>query len=298
MVAQNPNKYSFDEWSEFDKRYRETGDYPLAMPPIKAQSLDMALEDNPVIGNEILGEPIPETRGNVKGFYEQSMSGTEEQARQRVKDLLLKDEAYTKDAVKQFTQLPEEEKMKYLDADKNGIISADEAKDFNPIIRWAQDTKWNRAVKSQKGTWKAVPGQSTAKGATDITSVVGKRRDIDPKYGNISRPNIYSLGGTVLLKDIPTTGAKLLDDTGAYDYQLKGNLAKAYLKDYDADKKTIIVQVTSKDPTSGIDTQQLLEIPQENIPNFQSIKIDVNGKQTTIGELKGEIKTGGELDEL
>jgi hypothetical protein len=106
------------------------------------------------------------------------------------------------------------------------------------------------------------------------------------------------LGGNVLLKDIPTTGAKLLDDIGAYDYDLKGNLARAYLKDYDADKKTIIVQVTSKDPTSGIDTQQLLEIPQENIPNFQNIKIDVNGKQTTIGELKGEAKRGGELDEL
>ncbi len=301
LVTQNPTKFDTDEWAHADADYRQTGEYKLTMPPIRAKSLDMALEDNPVIGNEILGEPIPETRGGVKGFYEQTTSGTMEAAKQRVRDLALVDPAYTKDLIRQFTALPLEQKLPYLTyTNSYGKIDESDRGDENAIIKWAQETKWQKALKNTKGAWRAVPGQtSTAKPATDITSLVGQKRDIDPKYGNVSRPNIYSLGGKLVLTDVPTKGAKLLDDQGSYDYETKGNLARAILKDYDVDKKTIIVQVTATDPTSGIATQQLVEIPQENIPNWQNIKINLNGKETPIGALQGDA-TGksGELNDL
>lgn len=290
LVQQNPTKFDADEFAIADAEYRKTGEYKLTMPPIKARSFDMALEDNAVIGNEILGEPIPETRGGIKGFYEQSMSGDEKSARQRVKDVAMADPAWTKDLVRQFQTLPLDEKLPYLtDTNADGKVDERDKSDENAIIRWAQDTKWQKAVKTTKGTWKAIPGQtSTTKAGKglDLGTVVGKKRDINPMYGNISRPNMYSFGGKDVLTDVPTKGAKLLDDAGSYDYDFKGNLAKATLKDYDADRKTLIVQVPSTEPTSGIATQQLVEIPQENIPNYQSIKVEVNGKQVSIGSLE------------
>jgi len=154
MIMQNPNKFDAEEWSVYDNIYRSTGEYPLVAPPIKARSIDMALEDNPVIGNEQPAQTIEETRNGLRGFVDVRYSGTEAQARQRVKDVALMDEAYTKDLTRQFNQLDETTKLKYFDADKNGIISKDEARDFNPIIKWAQDTKWQTALKRDELAWR------------------------------------------------------------------------------------------------------------------------------------------------
>jgi len=170
LVQQNPTKFDADEFAVADAEYRRTGEYKLKMPPIKARSFDMALEDNAVTGNEIVGEPIPETRGGVKGFYEQSMSTDEKSARQRVKDVAMADPAWTKDLVKQFQTLPLEEKLPYLtDTNADGKVDERDKSDENAIIRWAQDTKWQKAVKITKGTWKAIPGQTSTSGGTSKT---------------------------------------------------------------------------------------------------------------------------------
>jgi len=208
MIMQNPNKFDLEEWSVFDENYRRTGDYSLVTPPIKARSIDMAIEDNAInSGEEILGKPIPEERGGIKGFIEQSYWGTEDMARQRVKDIALSDEAYTKDLARQFNELDPQTKLKYLDADENGIISKEEAKDFNPIIRWAQDTKWEKARKGQKGTWKAIPrstaGTSTFNWNNNIDSFHNKN-DEYPILKSIKQPTEF---GTRTFPDLINLGS-------------------------------------------------------------------------------------------
>jgi hypothetical protein len=290
MIMQNPTKYDVEEWSQFDKQYRTTGEYPLVTPPIAARSIDMALEDNAIVGNEqVVRTPL--SQNGLPGIVETTYSGTEQQARERVKQVALMDESYTKDLAKQFTQLDEATKLKYLDADKNGIISPEEAKDFNPIIKWAQDTKWQKTLKKNEGTWKRTTTSTTATKST-IDTLVGQKRDIDVNYGGVGRPNMYSLGGNVAVTDIPTKGGQELGELDTQPVTGFGNYAKAYLKDYDADRKTIIIQITTSDPTSGAERLQLIEIPQENIPNYQNIKLNVNGKTTTIGNLTNTQTTG------
>jgi hypothetical protein len=153
MIMQNPNKYDAQEWSIYDAKYREKGEYPLIAPPIKAKSIDMAIEDNPVVGNENT-QTIPETRDGLRGFVDVRFSGDEQQGRERVKQVALMDEAYSKDLVTQFSNLDEATKLKYLDADKNGLISPQEAEDFNAIIKWGQDTKWQKALRRDELGWR------------------------------------------------------------------------------------------------------------------------------------------------
>lgn len=289
MIIQNPNKYDAEEWSAFDKTYRETGEYLPLMPPIKAKSLDMALEDNPITTGTIWGNTETEERGGLSGFVDVKYYGDEAQGRQRVKDVAMMDEAYTKDLVKQFSNLDEATKLQYLDVSpKDGTISSQEAKDFNPIIKWAQDTKWRSAVKKERTAWRSTERARTGATQSELAqNPIGQKRTIDVGYGGIARPNMYSLGGTKLLKDVPTKGAFALDDVSASDYALSGNLARAYLKDYDADRKTFIVQTTARDPLSGIETNQLIEIPSANLDYLKDeTPIVVNGKKMTIREFE------------
>ena len=228
---------------------------------------------------------------------ERLASATEPEAREMVLADMMSQPRLAMGYIEQFKRLKEtdpETYIKYLDTTGDGTVDAQEEKEAgyqsNPIIQWAQDNFWQSKITLEEKTEeKPITAPKTTAG--DISTVVGEKRDIDPNYGNIARPNIYSLGGNVSITDIPTRGAKLLDDSGAYDYKLQGNLAKAALKDYDADKKTIIVQVTARDPISFVETKQLVEVPQENIPNYKDIKINVDGKTTTIGALAGQTPT-------
>ena len=236
---------------------------------------------------------------------ERLASATEPEAREMVLADMMSQPRLAMGYIEQFKRLKEtdpETYIKYLDTTGDGTVDAQEEKEAgyqsNPIIQWAQDNFWQSKITLEEKT-EEKPVTAPKPTAGDISTVVGEKRDIDPNYGNIARPNIYSLGGNVSITDIPTRGAKLLDDSGAYDYKLQGNLAKAALKDYDADKKTIIVQVTARDPISFVETKQLVEVPQENIPNYKDIKINVDGKTTTIGAMAGQTtKKSGELDEL
>jgi hypothetical protein len=196
MIMQNPNKYDQEEWAVYDKVYRETGEYPLVTPPIKAQSIDMALQKNPITGEVIKQPPEYSTIGGIKMFADVTHTGTEENARQRVRDLALSDEAYTKDLARQFRELDPQTKLKYLDADKNGTISREEAQDFNPIIKWAQDTKWQSAIKVNKSPWKKIPSTSTKTSTFNWNSGIDVNHNLNDQYDrltNIKQPTEFGV---------------------------------------------------------------------------------------------------------
>lgn len=306
MIQQNPTKYDQEEWSAFDKAYRESGEYPITMPPIKAKSLDMALEKNPVIGNEIAQPPEYSTVGGVRMFADVTHSGSEADARERVKQVALMDEAYTKDLALQFRALDPATKLKYLDVNKDGHISKAEEQDVNPIIQWAQDTKWQQALKVNRTKPTRVPttptkstGYAIKFGGRDVIVPVGQKRSVPINYGGEARPNLYSFGGSAVLYDLPTEGGNVLYDTDKESMEGGSNVS-GQLIDYDKDNDMLIIRTTTGVSNMGIDSKQLVEIPAGNIPDVDRLPILKDGKQTTLGEIrKGKVsKSNGELDNL
>jgi hypothetical protein len=190
MVAQNPIKFDADEFAVADAEYRKTGEYKLIRPPVKARSLDMALEDNAVTGNEI-NETIPEERDNLSGFTDVRYSATPEQAKERVKQLILGDEAYAKDAIKQFQSLPIEEKLPYLtDTNKDGKIDERDKSDKNAIIKWAQETKWEKARKKDVLAWRKTEA-SAPSGGFNLKVSVGSGNNKNQTFDVQENVNAY-----------------------------------------------------------------------------------------------------------
>ena len=289
MIMQNPSKFDAEEWAEHDANYRVSGEYDLVAPPIKARSLDMALEENPINSAAIPGQDIQETRSGIKGVRAVTYGGTEEQGRKRVADMILSDEAYAKDISKQFMALDEATKLQYLDADKNGAISPDERKNFNPIIKWAQDTKWQKGVKQNLSQWRAIPGQ-TQKTSTQGQGTFSKVAELAPgervgyrTYGGKVYNNPFGLDGSKVLYGIPTAGANIL--TGEWADAVDPGSVNVRLVAYDPEKKVILAETTSGSESAMTASKVLLEIPQQNIPNFGNIPIIENGTRITIGQL-------------
>lgn len=296
IVTQNPLRYNKTKFDEEYAKFITTGDYNLTAPPLRSKNPTLFLQDQSnKLNKEKIGYGVP-TKDALGRTVDTYSNIPEDQIGNFIENNLMNDDQALQGVIEDFLADKSPEKMAMLtDTNGDGRITNEDADD-NIILKWAkQKPEYINAVrKLSEGTPKN-PSTSTTKKEPGIAGINGKKRDIDPKYGNISRHNIYSLGGDVILRDVPTRNALLLDDSGVYNYEIKGNLARAYLKDYDADRKTIIVQVTSKDPVSYIETQQLVEVPQENIPNYQNIKLTVNGRQTTVGELSKP--TGAQSDD-
>jgi hypothetical protein len=289
MIMQNPSKFDAEEWAEHDANYRVSGEYNLVAPPIKARSLDMALEENPINSAAIPGEDIQETRSGIKGVRAVTYGGTEEQGRKRVADMILSDEAYAKDISKQFMALDEATKLQYLDADKSGTISPEERKNFNPIIKWAQDTKWQKGVKQSLSQWRATPGQ-TQRTSTQGQGTFSKVAELAPgervgyrTYGGKVYNNPFGLDGSKVLYGIPTAGANIL--TGEWADAVDPGSVNVRLVAYDPEKKVILAETTSGSESAMTASKVLLEIPQQNVPNFENIPIIEGGNRMTIGQL-------------
>jgi len=61
------------------------------------------------------------------------------------------------------------------------------------------------------------------------------------------------------------------------------------LLDYDKDNDTLIMRATTASSTIGVGTKQLVEVQASKVENVNNLPIVVNGKQTTLGELRKNI---------
>jgi hypothetical protein len=298
LVKRNPGDFDEKEHALKTAEYMNTGSFDHSSLPYRAQSVaDDLMKLRGKIGQttSVTG-PLA---GNPNFQQTIETTGTREDVAPVIIDRVFSNPRIKKDMMQKWNDLPQTEKDKYLDVDGVDGVSEEErrmgstpAKDKeNPILKFYIDQNYKYGIIENPSTPQKVTTGTESK-VTGVESIVGKKRDIDPRYGNISRPNVYSLGGDVYITDLPTVGAKMLDDMGSYDYNSKGNPAKAYLKDYDADKKTLIVQVTARDPGSFIETKQLIEIPVKNVMDkVKDVKVEVDGKMTTIGALAGQETT-------
>lgn len=302
MIMQNPNKFDAEEWATHDANYRVSGEYDLVAPPIKARSLDMALEENPINSAAIPGEDIQETRSGIKGVRAVTYGGTEEQGRKRVADMILSDEAYAKDVSKQFMSLDEATKLQYLDADKNGAISPEERKNFNPIIKWAQDTKWQKGVKQSLSQWRATPGQ-TGGGANAGLPTLADFGKPSSKYTPQAASDVGVIGqtpyrtfhkfDTVNSIDLPTgVRYRVLNPSGEKEEVAKGIIITGDLVGYDEERDEFVF-IATKDfkgldtgMSRGKDTRFAVKRSDLNLPQYNNLQVSIGGKNVAIKDIK------------
>jgi hypothetical protein len=281
IVKQNPLKYDVDEWAQATADYMQTGVFNASVPPIKAQSIDLALENNQISGT---GYNVRKPVGT--GIEEVTYSASEPEAREFVRSVALNNEAYLKDLVKQFQGLDPQTKLQYLDTDKNGVISKQEGQDTNPIIRWAQDTKWQKAVKVTPHPWKRTTTSGTGTSETAKAKAQKVTGVFTPNvtYGTINYTNSYKFPGSEVKRNIPTQNAKGI--YGDYEDALaSGNVAGRLLL-YNPERDVLVFETVGSSESADTKGTTLVEIPASNLTDIDTLPIVINGVSGTVGELR------------
>jgi hypothetical protein len=289
IVKQNPLKYDVDEWAQVTANYLETGTFNTSVPPIKAQSIDLALESNQISGT---GYNVRKTVGT--GTEEVTYSASESEARDFVKNVALSNEAYLKDLVKQFQGLDPQTKLQYLDTDKNGVVSKTEGQDTNPIIRWAQDTKWDKAVKKTPHPLKKTTTSGTGASATATAKAKALTGVFTPEipYGKNVYKASYKFPGTQIIRNIPTTGADILYSEDS-DALKAGNVAGRLLL-YNPAKDVLVFETVGSSESADTKGTTLVEVPADNVTGVDDFAIETDGVVEKISVLRARNRANKE----
>jgi len=212
---------------------------------------------------------------------------------------------YKRDMLERWDDLSQAEKDKYLDADKSG--SVDEAERVagasptrdkeNPILRFYIDQNWQygqdvgpagKPTRITTGSASKQGGKTIRWGDKDVVAPIGRLRQGAINYGGEIRSSLYDFGGTFTLSTLPTEGGYYVYDTDKEAMEGGYNVSGVLL-DYDKDNDTLIVRATTASSTIDVGSKQLMEIQASKVENVNNLPIVVNGKQTTLGELRKDI---------
>jgi hypothetical protein len=196
-----------------------------------------------------------------------------------------------KDVFNEWGRLPQEEKDKKL-ADSGGK---------NPILQNYIDNHWQNLVEKKFVNKTKTP---VAKGLTfnlfgrDVKFAPGQQSQGTVVYGDKTYNKPIEFDGSFKLTNVPTSGAAKLRGTSSSPLSSRGNI-EGYLKNYDPDRDVLILAATGTDP--NVDNGTLMEIPAKNLnqAEINKMPIVVDGKQTTLGSIRGnkpQEKKKGELD--
>lgn len=257
VVLRDPFKWDAVEFSERTNDMIKGNGYKYTTPPIKAQSLDLALQENPVAGTAYNKE-IPQPQNNVQGIASTTYSGTEQEAREHVKNIALKNPAYLKDLITQFSALDEKTKLEYLDiSPKDNVISPSEARATNPIIRWAQDTKWQKAIKETPHSWKRTATTSASTSFNWNIGISEKHNQNDKfdiqkgiKFGVIQVDSFLNLAP--IAPSPRTQQIQNFVDLETGEEVIFNNAANFNVVGYSPDKDMLIVRIASDISSNGI----------------------------------------------
>lgn len=299
-----------------DKRWKDyilTGTYDTT--PLKPNAIDpdAYLSKRANKGTGTQGTITITTNKDGKVITEKKVaSATEDEARAMVEADMVSNPRLAMGYIKKFQALKTtdpETYIKYLDTTGDGKVDASEEQASNsasnPIIKWAQDNYWQKRIDIQEAeTTKPQTTPSANKfgftiswGGKNTAVPVGQKRKVGINYGGEVKNNLYSFGGSATLSDFPTDGASALYDTSKEPLQGGTNIA-GQLVDYDADSDKLIIRTTTSNETLGLDPKQLVEIDANIVPDVNNLPIMVDGKQTTLGTLRGTkpkptVKTSG-----
>ena len=207
--------------------------------------------------------------------------------------------------LEQWSALSQAEKDKYLDVDGSGSVDEAErqagstpARDQeNPILKFYIDKNWKegqdikpagKATRIATSTSSKDGGKTIKWGGVDVVAPIGKLRQGALNYGGEIRSSLYSFGGTFTISDLPTEGGYYLYDTDKEAMEGGSNISGVLL-DYDKENDTLIVRSSTANSTIGVGSKQNIEIQASKVENVNNLPIVVNGKQTTLGELRKDI---------
>jgi hypothetical protein len=229
------------------------------------------------------------------------VSASKKDVAPQIVDVIMSNQAVKRHALQEWDSLGEEGQKAYLDLNKDNIVSEEERKAGsvlarsldNPIIRSYVDKHWGNLVdvkfkNKQKGKSdsttqdKGVP--TRVSGAT-VNIFPGEKVGVRTYGGNVYSANSYGFGGNTTLYGIPTAGATLL--TGKWADEVDPGSVNARLVLYDPEKRVFLIETTSGSESAMTASKVLLEVPESSITNSENIPLMDNGKQTTVGSVRG-----------
>jgi hypothetical protein len=283
------------------KPYIESGNWNSSPIPIKSKSIDEFLLKNP-LSNKITIEETPEEKGGYKGLASTKYSTDEVSAREHVKNVILSNDAYGKDAIQQFLDQPEAIKKQYfVDKNKDGVISADEATDINPIIKWAQDTKWQKARRVEDRAWRKLETSTGNSGnmRTWQKQVYTPTSAMDSPYPGLPSKSYHPFPQLVKQMTIPIARMELLEpDKVTPSIERPQQSIKGFVTGYDeeSDKITFLISQDYKDldyPTLASGKGMQIAVPRSAFSKeiFDDIEIVKDGKMIKLKDITTAQKT-------
>lgn len=256
VINKNQDKYDLEEANDtIFKPYLTTGKFNDAPLPIKAQSLDSFLDNNKVRGSVTNDYEYYTNPNGLKVKQPVKVIGTEIEARDFVKNRILSNEANQKWAFKEFAKQPENVQLQYLDVNKDGKVDNSErggAQDLrseeNPIVRWAQDTRWKKARQIVEGSETGAAQQNS--GNFSIFNGFGKKTTYTPTearpvtIGQTDYKAFHDFGN-LPAKDIAVnTNIRVLDAEAGDTVKQPKTPITADLVAYDEDKDEFVFIAT------------------------------------------------------
>jgi len=304
VVTKNQDKYSLEEANELIfKPYITTGKFNDDPLPIKEQSLDAYLDNNKVRGSVTNDYTYYTNPNGVKVKQPIKVIGTEQEARDFVKNRILSNEANQKWAFKEFAKQPEDVQLRYLDANKDGKVDASERgnpqnlrSEENPIIKWAQDTRWQKARQVTEGT-ETGAAPSTG-GNFSIFNGFGKKTTYTPTearavpIGTTSYTSFHDLNNIPAKDIVVGTNIRVLDAEKGDKVQQPKTPISADLVGYDEAKDEFVFVATKNwydfDAWNGAKGKDIRFAVKRNELGKEYNEFDIikDGKTVKIGALK------------
>jgi hypothetical protein len=303
LVKQNPLRYDRAKQAVNTDNFFKSGDYQNTTPPLKSKDFSMFLKDqsNKFNKAKISYSSAKDEYGRI---VDQFTNIDDKDIPSFIESNLFADDQAFQGLTEEFLADQSPEKMALLtDTNKDGRITNEDA-DENVIIAWAKkNPKYINAVRQIETTSRnanksasTTPNKGTpvkVAGAT-VNIFPGEKVGVRTYGGKVYSANAYGFGGNTPLYGIPTAGATLL--TGKWADEVDPGSVNARLVLYDPDKRVFLIETTSGSESAMTASKVLLEVPESSITNSENIPLNDNGKQTTVGAVRGTKSTKGLLD--
>ena len=300
VVKDGGVNYDEQEWQQITSEFMRTGQMPVTSPPIKGYDFASYLRgESKKITTEYPAKPMT----SDKGIWRGTTNIQEDAINNFIKDSALKDPRAIKGLAQEFVSLPIETKRIYLEDLNRDRVLDDKDIDDNAIIRWAiQNPKFREAAVNRQGTWTNVPRPraDTSVGATRIGGVDIKMspgvQTTSPNQRTVgvydekekkTVPRVYSkytyvFNQNLTLQNIKTVGSSVL--YGSWTGEGEPGSVNAKLILYDPQKKVFVVETTTGSESLDLSSRVVLEIPRENITDYERIPLELGGSKLTVGE--------------
>jgi hypothetical protein len=296
MLKDTQGRFDKEEFRQWEEDYQQSGQFDHATMPLQGVSPSIFLQKNPVPGTETYDPKISSKR-----------SGTQAEAREWIRQQAYTSEVFRIGLIKEFQALSPTDKAKYLDTDKSGTVSPQEAqagegvnvnKPDNPILRYALEKYTNTAigVTALKPT---KPSTGSSSKSSNKIELFGKWTDFAPgnqgigtvKYKETPYADHIDFDGTFKLSNINSRDGLILRGETSKKIT-KAGVVEGTLKAYIPSEDVFVISAVGTDP--DIDIGTLLEIPAKNLnqKEINKMPVIVNGAKTTLGSLR-QTQTGG-----